>query len=86
MGELVAPRWLTALAALIAAIIIALNVKLLGRFRERIASGSINPAIGGAQRRGAFTGISVAARRSQRDVEAELSAIVARRLFGRTVR
>ena len=32
MGELVAPRWLTALAALIAAIIIALNVKLLFDF------------------------------------------------------
>ncbi len=29
MGELIAPRWLTALAALIAAIIIVLNVKLL---------------------------------------------------------
>jgi manganese transport protein len=29
MGELVAPRWLSALAALVAAIIIALNVKLL---------------------------------------------------------
>ena len=29
MGELVAPRWLTALAALIAAIIIALNIKLI---------------------------------------------------------
>src|SRR5437879_6227804 len=29
MGELIAPRWVTALAALIAAIIIALNVKLL---------------------------------------------------------
>ena len=29
MGELVAPRWLTALAALIAAIIIVLNIKLL---------------------------------------------------------
>jgi manganese transport protein len=29
MGELIAPRWVTALAALVAAIIIALNVKLL---------------------------------------------------------
>jgi manganese transport protein len=29
MGELVAPRWLSAFATLIAAIIIALNVKLL---------------------------------------------------------
>ena len=29
MGELVAPRWLTAAAAVIAAIIIVLNVKLL---------------------------------------------------------
>jgi manganese transport protein len=29
MGELIAPRWLSALAALIAAIIIALNIKLL---------------------------------------------------------
>ena len=29
MGELVAPRWLTVVAAVIAAIIIALNVKLL---------------------------------------------------------
>ena len=29
MGELVAPRWVTALAALTAAVIIALNVKLL---------------------------------------------------------
>jgi manganese transport protein len=29
MGELVAPRWLTAIAAVVAAIIIALNVKLL---------------------------------------------------------
>ena len=29
MGELVAPRWVTALAALIAAVIIALNIKLL---------------------------------------------------------
>ena len=29
MGALVAPRWLTAFAALIAAVIIALNVKLL---------------------------------------------------------
>ena len=29
MGELVAPRWVTALAALTAAILIALNVKLL---------------------------------------------------------
>ena len=29
MGALVAPRWLTVLAAMIAAIIIALNVKLL---------------------------------------------------------
>ena len=32
MGELVAPRWVTALAALIAAIIIALNVKLIVDF------------------------------------------------------
>ena len=32
MGELIAPRWVTALAALIAAIIIALNVKLLVDF------------------------------------------------------
>ena len=31
MGELVAPRWVTALAALTAAIIIALNIKLLAR-------------------------------------------------------
>ncbi|MGB8815061.1 MAG: divalent metal cation transporter, partial [Paracoccaceae bacterium] len=29
MGDLVAPRWLTVVAALIAALIIALNVKLL---------------------------------------------------------
>ena len=29
MGELVAPRWVTVLAALIAAIIIVLNIKLL---------------------------------------------------------
>jgi manganese transport protein len=29
MGELVAPRWLTAVAAVIGAVIIALNVKLL---------------------------------------------------------
>jgi manganese transport protein len=29
MGELIAPRWLSALAALIAVIIIALNIKLL---------------------------------------------------------
>jgi manganese transport protein len=29
MGELIAPRWVTALAALVAAIIIALNAKLL---------------------------------------------------------
>ena len=29
MGELVAPRWVTVLAALTAAVIIALNVKLL---------------------------------------------------------
>src|SRR5262245_33501561 len=29
MGELIAPRWVTALAALVAAIIIALNIKLL---------------------------------------------------------
>ena len=29
MGELIAPRWVTALAALTAAIIIALNIKLL---------------------------------------------------------
>ena len=29
MGELVAPRWVTALAALVAALIIVLNVKLL---------------------------------------------------------
>ena len=29
MGELIAPRWVTALAALVATIIIALNVKLL---------------------------------------------------------
>jgi manganese transport protein len=29
MGEMVAPRWLTAAAALIAAIIIVLNIKLL---------------------------------------------------------
>jgi manganese transport protein len=29
MGELVAPRWLTAAAALIAAILIVLNIKLL---------------------------------------------------------
>src|SRR5438034_8340205 len=29
MGDLVAPRWVTALAALVAAIIIALNIKLL---------------------------------------------------------
>src|SRR6266540_1719648 len=32
MGELIAPRWVTALAALVAAIIIALNVKLLVDF------------------------------------------------------
>ncbi len=32
MGELIAPRWLTALAALVAAIVIALNVKLLVDF------------------------------------------------------
>ena len=32
MGALVAPRWLTAIAALVAAIIIALNVKLLVDF------------------------------------------------------
>ncbi len=29
MGEMVAPRWLTIIAAMIAAIIIALNMKLL---------------------------------------------------------
>jgi manganese transport protein len=29
MGELVAPRWVTALAALVAAVIIALNAKLI---------------------------------------------------------
>ena len=29
MGELVAPRWVTALAALTAAVIIALNIKLI---------------------------------------------------------
>jgi manganese transport protein len=29
MGELVAPRWVTACAAIVAAIIIILNVKLL---------------------------------------------------------
>jgi manganese transport protein len=29
MGALVAPRWLTAIAAVVAAIIVALNVKLL---------------------------------------------------------
>ena len=39
MGELVAPRWVTALAALVAAIIIALNVKLLIDFDSaRLAS------------------------------------------------
>jgi manganese transport protein len=32
MGELVAPRWVTALAALTALIIIALNIKLLVDF------------------------------------------------------
>ena len=32
MGELVAPRWVTALAALIAAVLIALNIKLLFDF------------------------------------------------------
>ena len=32
MGELVAPRWLTAIAIVIAAIIIALNVKLIWDF------------------------------------------------------
>jgi manganese transport protein len=32
MGELVAPRWLTALAGLIAAVIVVLNVKLLVDF------------------------------------------------------
>jgi manganese transport protein len=30
MGELIAPRWLTAVAAIVAVIIIALNIKLLG--------------------------------------------------------
>ncbi len=29
MGEFVAPRWLTAIAALIAAVIVTLNIKLL---------------------------------------------------------
>ena len=29
MGELIAPRWVTAIAVLIAVIIIALNIKLL---------------------------------------------------------
>jgi manganese transport protein len=29
MGELVAPRWVTALAALTAAVLIVLNIKLL---------------------------------------------------------
>jgi manganese transport protein len=29
MGELIAPRWVTAFAALIAVVIIALNLKLL---------------------------------------------------------
>jgi manganese transport protein len=32
MGELIAPRWVTALAVLTAAIIIVLNVKLLYDF------------------------------------------------------
>ena len=32
MGALVAPRWLTAIAALVAAIIVALNVKLIFDF------------------------------------------------------
>jgi len=32
MGEFVAPRWLTVIAALIAAIVVALNVKLLVDF------------------------------------------------------
>ena len=32
MGVLIAPRWVTALAVLVAAIIIALNVKLLVDF------------------------------------------------------
>jgi manganese transport protein len=32
MGALIAPRWVTALAILVAAIIIALNVKLLYDF------------------------------------------------------
>ena len=32
MGALIAPRWVTALAVLVAAIIIALNVKLLYDF------------------------------------------------------
>jgi manganese transport protein len=29
MGELVAPRWLTAVAGIIAAILVALNIKLV---------------------------------------------------------
>jgi manganese transport protein len=29
MGELVAPRWMTALAVVVAAVVIALNVKVL---------------------------------------------------------
>ncbi len=33
MGELVAPRWLTAFAGVIAVVIAALNVKLSGGFR-----------------------------------------------------
>ena len=51
MGELVAPRWVTALAALIAAIIIALNVKLLydlaSPVEARVASAlDALPAVG----------------------------------------
>jgi manganese transport protein len=34
MGALVAPRWLTAIAAVIAAVIIMLNIKLLIEFLD----------------------------------------------------
>jgi len=42
MGDLVAPRWVTALAALVAAVIIVLNIKLL----VDVATGSGAPGVG----------------------------------------
>ena len=44
MGELIAPRWLTALAALTALIIIALNIKLLHRFRLALRPVIVQPS------------------------------------------